>query len=190
MSKNFLGSGFACGTSNGQERLSPKPARRCTQRLQSSKRVFHDQQLSGISIDALSSLNNGGNCTPFKGCTGVIMSIKMLALQGNEQIAGIERAGINGIPHGDLLLVKVAFGCRKFSNTPQRQFHRLAPSAAFKYPMCCSASRATLTSSKGNVPSRVTWNFSWPFPAMSTTSPEVASSIARAMAFLRSGSTE
>src|SRR4029079_10872864 len=52
-----------------------------------------------------------------------------------------------------------------------------------------SASRATSRSSNGIVPSANCFPCSWPFPAITTTSPSAASPIARAIALRRSGST-
>ena len=48
------------------------------------------------------------------------VAVKMFTLEGDEQVAGIEGAGINGIPCRDQVLVELAFGGGKFGDAPQR----------------------------------------------------------------------
>src|SRR5271170_3558907 len=125
-----------------------------------------------------------------------IVAIEAPAFNSEEQFSPPNGARVDGVRLRDFFADSQG-GCphtrrrgNELRDLRERQLHARFPTAgSHSNPAAPRTSRATSTSSKGIVPSRVTCTFSWPLPASRTISPGRASLMASAIALRRSTST-
>ena len=181
----FLGGGFAGRAGDGDDALAPLAANMGGEGLQGEQRIFGDEKRHGESCvgqrgDA-GARDDRGHGSALDGSGDVIVAIEALAADGEEELAGRDGARVDGVA-GDGEGAACAMLEGASSTAPcangrfcEGQFHCTPPYPRF----CASAARATSVSSKGIVrPARIC-SFSWPLPAMRTTSPGLAASRAR-----------
>ena len=189
----FFGGGFAGRAGDGDDALAPLAAHMRGQSLQGDQRVFGDEQRHGESSvgkrgDAGAG-DHGGDGSALDCGDDEVVPIEPVTAYGKEQLAGSHGARVDGVAgRHERACIGDAGGrfkhrARADGRLCEGEFHRTSP-----YPSSARVESAISESSKGMEPLARICSFSWPLPAISTTSLGFAASSARRMAAARSGS--
>src|SRR5215467_1734680 len=152
---------FACRTRDANHSLAPQAAHSRCEVLQRTQRVSYGQEarIPRVALELIFA-DYRGNRASFEGVVYEVVPIQTLAFHGKEQVARLDRSRINGIAQRDRIAIEIACRARKFSDSPQQQFHNCRPIVVTAVvvqscPASRRISRTSSTSSNGTTPSRV-----------------------------------